>query len=606
MKRAILLLSLIILTVATYAGDLDRAFKCINTGDYDKALQNIKEELADDPKNVAANYAMAKLFSSRDYKKYNIDSATIYINKAYAAVPLKEDDKKFKKYLKLGVRDFTIKALYDEINQTAYTKAKAVNSFESFDHFLLYSKDIALNTQATDKRDAIKFDELKIRENIQQLKEFLNNYPTSKKFNEANAIYEKLLYADMTKPDTWQVYKAYLDKYPTSPYAKDAQTRYDERLYESYLKKNKLEDYNEFEKSYPRSPFLGKVQDSIYTLSTAGHTAADYNAFIKTYTSNRNFMDAWTRLYDIYTRNGADSDYAFFQKMYPDFPLKDRLQQDLYLSKLSLAPYKSNDKYGYVNTATQVLSIEPQYAEAYDFNDGLAAVALRACDDSCLYNYIDKNGKPAFDKTFTSAGDFDRGRAIVATAYCDGDPCEYGIINRRGEFVVSPQYQDIEPLSDGLFAAQTTKGYGFIDEAGSIVVPFSYQDATSFSEGLAAVKKDSAWIFIDKSSHQPFQQTFKNVSPFSSGLAAVSANDSTYGYIDKTGNWVIEPIYEFAEPFTGDTAIISLKEKNKKSKEYGLSFRYKIDKSGRMAYKLLNPNAATKTQSGRKKRKSSK
>ena len=605
-KRLVLLtMSIVLSNTSITAGDLDRAFKFINTGDYDKALQNIREELNDDPKNVAANFAMAKLYSSKDFKKYNPDSATIYINKAFAAIPLKPDDKQSKKYLKLGVRDFTIKELFDDINKTAYDKAKAVNSFESFEHFLMYSKDTALNTLATDKRDEIRYEELKVREDISALKEFLNNYPKSKKFEPANTLYEKLLYADMTKSNSYQSYKDYLDKYPTGPYAKEAAKQYDQRLYESYLKKNDLNDYTEFEKSYPKSPFLAAVQDSIYALCTRDHKPADYNSFIKTYPSNRNIMEAWNRLFDIYTQNGSDSDYTYFQKIYPANPLKERVQQELYLSRLSLAPYKSNDKFGYVNTATQVLAIEPQFVEASDFSNGLAAVVVKACSDSCLYSYIDKSGRVVIDKNYTAAGDFENGKAIVATSYCDGEPCEYGIINRRGEFMVAPVYTDIQSATDGLFAAHNSKGYyGFINEAGHPIVPFIYEDATPFSEGVAAVQKDSQWIFIDRSGQKLFPQSFKNVNSFSSGLAAVTANDSTYGYIDKSGNWVIEPIYEFAEPFNGDTAIVTIKEKNKKSKEFGLSLRYKIDKSGKNCYKLINPNMAViKKQDSKKKKK---
>ncbi len=605
MRNNIFFLTMItFICISSYAGDLDRAFKYINTGDYDKALQNIREELNDDNKNVAANYAMAKLYSSRDFKKYNIDSATIYINKSFAAMPLKPDDKLTKKYLKFGVRDFTIKELFDEINKIAFEKAASVNSFESFDHFLIYSKDSALNLTATDKRDEIRYEELKIREEIQPLKEFLNNYPRSKKFNAANDLYEKILYAEMTKPNTYQSFKEYLDKFPTGPYAKDAQSQYDQRLYDSYLKKNKVEDYVEFEKNFPKNPFIAAVQDSIYTLSTKEHKAADYNSFIKAYSSNRNIMNAWNKLFDLYTQNGSDSDYIFFQKIYPSNPLKERLQQELYLSKLPLAPFKSNEKYGYVNTATQVLTIEPQFAEASDFSNGLASVALKPCGDTCYYSYIDKTGKVVFERTFTNAGDFDKGKAIVAISYCDGDPCEYGIINRRGEFVVNPVYIEIQPATEGLFAAHNAKGFGFIDETGKSIVPFSYQEVTPFSEGTAAVKKDSLWIFIDRTGQKLFPQSFKNISAFTSGLAAVSANDSTYGYIDKTGSWLIDPTFEFAEPFEGDTAIVTIKEKNKKSKEYGLSLRYKIDKSGKSCYKLINPNAAVvKKQDNKKKKK---
>ena len=603
MRKEFYLLLILFLAASAIAGDLDRAFKYITTGDYDKALQNIKEELDDNPKNAAANYAMAKLFSSKDFKKYNIDSATIYINKAFLAIPLNPDDKQTKKYLKLGVRDFTIKELFDEINKTAYEKAKAGNSFESFDHFLVYSKDLTLNVIATDKRDDIKFQELKIREEIQPLKEFLNNYPKSKKFEEANALYEKLLYAEMTKTDTYESFKAYLDKYPTGPYAKDAQAKYEEKLYRSYLKKNKLEDYAEFEKNYPSNPFLAAVQDSIYSLATRNHNIADYNSFIKNNQSNKHIMDAWNRLLDLYTINASDSDYVFFEKLYPNNPLKERIQQELNMSKLPLAPYKSNDKFGYVNTTTQVLAIEPQYYDAGEFSNGLAAVAIKPCTDSCYYSYIDKSGRVVIENTFTSGGDFDKGKAIVATSYCDGDPCEYGIINRRGEFIVSPIYIDIQPATEGLFAARTSIGYGFIDETGQTIIPFIYQDATPFSDGAAAVKKDSAWIFIDRSGQKIFPQSFRNISAFTSGLAAVSVNDSTYGYINKSGNWAIEPTFEFAEPFEGDTAIVTIKETNRKSKDFGLSFRYKIDKSGKSAYKLINPNVAIVKKQDKKKKK---
>ncbi|MBS1619041.1 MAG: hypothetical protein JST76_11010, partial [Bacteroidetes bacterium] len=177
------------------AGDLDKAFKNINSGDYDKARASIKEELEKDPKDVAANYAMAKLFSARDYKSINLDSATIYVNKAFAAIPLKEDDKQTKKYLKYGVRDFTITELYNDINKQAYAKAAAKNTFESYDNFVKYSKDETLNEQAADKRDAIRYDELSLKNDMEGLRQFLNDYPKSKKFDDANKLYEQLLYA---------------------------------------------------------------------------------------------------------------------------------------------------------------------------------------------------------------------------------------------------------------------------------------------------------------------------------------------------------------------------------------------------------------------------
>jgi hypothetical protein len=48
---------------------------------------------------------------------------------------------------------------------------------------------------------------------------------------------------------------------------------------------------------------------------------------------------------------------------------------------------------------------------------------------------------------------------------------------------------------------------------------------------------------------------------------------------------------------------VTIKETNKKSKDFGLSFRYKIDKSGNSAYKLINPNVAIVKKQDKKKKK---
>jgi outer membrane protein assembly factor BamD (BamD/ComL family) len=101
------------------------------------------------------------------------------------------------------------------------------------------------------------------------------------KYNDANNLYEQLLYAQTTKSNTYAAFKEYLDKYPTGPYAKEAKVQYDRKLYEAYLNKNTISGYEEFEQKYPKSPFLGEVQDKLYELSTKDHLASDYDIFIR-------------------------------------------------------------------------------------------------------------------------------------------------------------------------------------------------------------------------------------------------------------------------------------------------------------------------------------
>lgn len=591
MRKVFALFALLVfLNCITQAGDLDKVFKYINTGNYDKALQNIREELISDPGNAAANFAMAKLYSSKDYNRYNIDSAAIYINKVYLLLPFKTDDKQAKKFLKLGVRDFTVKALFDEINNAAFEKAKSINSETVLDHFIHLCLDSSLTERAIDMRDENLFFEAKARADLELLKQFLNAHPHSKKFAEANILYEKLLYESMTQADSYQAYKSYFEKFPTGPYAAEAKSKFELRLLENCLKRNNLDSYAEFEKENPNSRYIEQVQDSIYRLCTKGGMAPDYLYFIETYKHNRNILTAWNRLYEFLTKRGTDSDYVFFEKTYPQSPLKERIKKDRKLLALSLMPFKQGEKYGYVNTENHMLVIEPRFSEASEFSNGLAVVSFQPCSDTCKYFYIDKSGKIAIESSFTSAGDFINGFAVVSTDWCAGDACNYGIIDRMGDFSVAPVYNELTQAGEGLFIAmEEGHGYGYIDARGKVRIPFGLEDAGTFGEGLVPVRRAGQWLFLDPFGHQIFPSIFRNASGFSFGLAAVSANDSTYGYIDKTGRWVINPSFDYAESFAGDSAIVTIRENNKKSKDFGLSYRYKIDRQGNLCYKLSNP-----------------
>ena len=50
----------------SFAGDVDKAFKYLNTGDYPNAKKYLLEALADEPDNAAVNYGLAKYFSSKE------------------------------------------------------------------------------------------------------------------------------------------------------------------------------------------------------------------------------------------------------------------------------------------------------------------------------------------------------------------------------------------------------------------------------------------------------------------------------------------------------------------------------------------------------------
>ena len=68
-----------------------------------------------------------------------------------------------------------------------------------------------------------------------------------------------------------------------------------------------------------------------------------------------------------------------------------------------------------------------------------------------------------------------------------------------------------------------------------------------------------AFAYIDSSGRQITPFKFRDVTPFSEGMAAVSEGDrGPYGFIDKTGKYLIKPIYDYAKPFKEGKAQVGI------------------------------------------------
>ncbi len=69
--------------------------------------------------------------------------------------------------------------------------------------------------------------------------------------------------------------------------------------------------------------------------------------------------------------------------------------------------------------------------------------------------------------------------------------------------------------------------------------------------------KEKLWGYIDKSGEFVVQPRFHDAWDFHEGLAAVKV-DWARGYIDKSGNYVIEPQFQYAGPFIDGKALVQL------------------------------------------------
>lgn len=593
--------------VTAFAGDIDKAFKYLNTGDYANARKYLNEVIAEQPDNIAANYGLAKYFFAKDNTAYNLDSANYYIKVAVKKVPLNPDDKETKKLLNLGVRDYTIQTLQKDINYEAYSKVEKENTVEAYQYFLDNYSEKGLLYQAENSRNQLAFIRAKGKNSPAALKEFIEKYPKADQVNEAKELYEKLLYTQTTADKTYQSYKKYLDENPTGAFAAEAKQQYEEKLLEYYNNLHDLSAYADFLEKYTSHPAYNSIQDSIYLIATRPGTVQAFKQFIRTYSSNPHVKEAWEQLYLLYTATATEEIYRKFADEFPEFPDKQRIERDIDFSKKQLKPFQRDGKWGYAYQPTKdslVIQIMPEYEEAFEFNGGLAAVRSKPCTEKCVYYYINKANQRALEPDFNFAGDFKNGYAVVGIGNCeDENACKYGIIDSRGKYVVAPDYDVIEEESEGLFLASKNEKFGFINNRGDVVISFKYSDALPFKQGVAAVAIDDNWFFIDKEGRQLFINRFHDVSSFSDSLCAVTLDGEKWGYVDMSGNFVIEPLYEAAEDFENGFAIVSKEEKDPKNKNLTIIQRYKIDKKGKVLEKLTAPKVPAKNSVKKRTRK---
>jgi RNA polymerase sigma factor (sigma-70 family) len=153
-------------------------------------------------------------------------------------------------------------------------------------------------------------------------------------------------------------------------------------------------------------------------------------------------------------------------------------------------------KLGFLEAATGKIAIPLRFPGTdYDsfgrtgtFSDGLAGVS-----DGGRYGFIDRKGTWVIRPQFMCVRQaFSSGVAVVST-----DGSNSVIIDRTGATIGSGPTQELGRFSDGLAVIGSAgKKQGYVDRTGSEVIPRRFDGAGSFHDGLAMVKEGSRWGVI--------------------------------------------------------------------------------------------------------------
>ncbi len=163
---------------------------------------------------------------------------------------------------------------------------------------------------------------------------------------------------------------------------------------------------------------------------------------------------------------------------------------------------------------------------------------------------------------------------------------KFGYIDKSGDFVIPPQFDDGSYYSEGLAAVKIDGEHGFIDKNGDFAIPLQFEWATGFSDGLAPVYIRDKHGYIDKSGTIVIPPMFEQGEQFSEGLAYVKT-ETQNGYIDTTGAWALipPPHYLCFAPFCDGLSVADVCEDDELNDEgyltdWGCTGKGYIDKTG--------------------------
>lgn len=193
----------------------------------------------------------------------------------------------------------------------------------------------------------------------------------------------------------------------------------------------------------------------------------------------------------------------------------------------------------------------PGYTRIHDFSCGLAACRR----DDGYYDYIDLDFKVVFKGGWRLC------------QYSNGMLCDYDEISRKsgfksldGHWVIPPKYDYVNNFSESLSLCgnspnrKTGKVFGLNKDGAEIFCLKGGAQTSCYSEGFAEFWSLKAQAgFIDRSGELVIDPVFDNVNAFSNDLAVVKYKGRQV-FIDKSGEIVIDRPFQIASSFRNGLA----------------------------------------------------
>lgn len=559
-----LLVITLLTTTAAQAAKIDQAFENLKVFNYFEAKAGFEKSLG--KYEAPASFGLATIYARNDNPFFNLDSAYRYIvrSEQHYGAQSDKDKEKFRKY---AVDYPAIAELRGKISSQFYQLALQRNSIVDFTAFLEAHPWAAERATALHKRDSMAYSAAGNLQTSAGYQEFLQIYPTSAYRELAQEGFYLKQYQEETKGGSVTVLLGFVKKFPENPYIGDAE----DRIFDLQTRQNTVESFKSFLANYPTNRNAERAWRKLYQLYMSDYSESRIRQFRIDY-PNYPFMQEVEKDIELSKQELLPfKQGALFGFMnYNGDIVFPATYESLGFFREGLALAAKNGLYGYVDKANKVV-IPFQFDSGTDFEEGRAIVGkdekegiidrtgkrlfeikfedigqfsegLIYGQKDSLYAFYDKYGFQRIGERFHEAFSFSNGLARVQL----GD--NQAFVDPYGSYIVPPAYEEIAFFSDTLLTFREGEFYGIMRRNCQIVHPAVYDRIGTLSNNRAIFVKDGKIGYFNSVAKVVINAAFEEfpnameASRFDGNYAKVKFKDK-YGVIDANGKWIVPATY---------------------------------------------------------------
>ncbi|MEQ9217584.1 MAG: WG repeat-containing protein [Cyclobacteriaceae bacterium] len=415
-----------------HAQSPSRLMRTHEKGDFAKTRELIVKSLEKDSINPAAKYLYSILFMLDPFR-LDTDSARWFINAAIADYKSAGPDV-VEDLQKTGITLDSLQKQKLIVTSDAFAKAKAQSTVYALDYFLQY-------------------------------------YPQAPQQKRAIFIRDSLAYDQAKDVNTWLSYKTYLETYPDSYYYEEADKHYQRLIFLERTLDNKLSSYIRFLKEFPQTPHRDEIEWVILSRTTVDHRWESYLSFLKNYPHTHYRKQITDVMYYIDKING----YPRYNELLSLINSQDSVNQVKTAEYHLLIPFYVDEKYGFMSSKGETI-LENKYESIHElyYCGGITDEWLLVGKDRAA-NVITRSGEVLLEKV---SGFDDIGNGLMLVDYGKGSY----LYHKSGFRISERLYQDAEVVGNKFIKVKKDEKWGLLSVLGESILDEKYESIESIGK----------------------------------------------------------------------------------------------------------------------------